>query len=165
MRILSCSESRGPDDVFKASWSPSSSLSSWRRPRTFSLSHALPLMYFWLIVSPDYASEIMTVLWWCCPDPLSPLLHYAAFFRLLGKLDLGWLIKTEEFASSSHKIPSPQHILPRRFCIPGIPPSLQPQSWANGLCLSGTDWIKYCSHSRWWNQDLEIKITGLMSQR
>lgn len=75
--------------------------------------------------------------------------------------------KNKEFSSSSSfsKIPSPQHILPGRFCIPGIPPTLQAQPWAYGFCLSGTDWIKYCSHSRWWNQDLQIKITGLMSQR
>lgn len=33
------------------------------RPRIFSLPNMPPLVYFWLILSPDDTSELMTVLW------------------------------------------------------------------------------------------------------
>lgn len=90
--------------------------------RTFSLPNVLPFMYFWLILSPDCASELMIVLCWCCPAHLKPTFTLCSILLAAGETGSGLAYKNKEFASSSsHKIPSPQHILPGRFCIPGIP--------------------------------------------
>lgn len=71
-RVTGCSQSWGPDGIPKASWSWSSSVSPWGEWRTYSLPNVLPLLFFWLVLSPGHTSELMTVLGWCCPDPLRP---------------------------------------------------------------------------------------------
>lgn len=123
--------------------------------RTFSLPNVLPLMCFWLILSPSHTSELMTVLGWRCPDPLKPTLSSILLAagetgaRLAYKkrgICLLLLLLLQDPITSTYS--------PWEVWHSWDPPNSPGTILSLCLCLRGTDWIKYCSHSRWWNQDL-----------